>query len=181
MDSYAYTYSFALYDLIDKSKREDYVNTLKEISLIFKNEKDFFRLLSGYSLSFDEKEIIIDKVFKNVELPYLKEFLKLIVKRHRCGGFTEILENFESLVNSSIGIKEGLLYSAFPLKEKQLKEIQNNLEKYFNCKVKLTTKIDPELIGGVKVAIDGKVFDGSLKTKISNLKKELMGGSRNEN
>ena len=48
-------------------------------------------------------------------------------------------------------------------------------------KLKLTQKVDPSLIGGIKIALDDKVYDASLKTKLNDLKKHLLGGTLNEN
>lgn len=175
------TYALALYDLIDKSKKDEYVNALKEILLVFEKEKHFFRLLAGYSISNDEKEKIVEQVFGSIKLEYISNFIKLLVAKHKLNNFKGILQEFLTLVNDSQGIKEGILYTAFKLDDKQIKAIQSELEKALNCKVSLTVKVDQTLLGGAKVAIDGKVYDGSLRSKLLGLKKKLTGGIGYEN
>ena len=175
------SYSIALYDLIDKSKENDYVAAMKEILFQFNNENNFSRLLNGYNLTTLEKNKIIDETFKKINLPYLDNLIKLLAGKHKIDQFNEVLQSFCSLVNDHQGVKEGLLYSAFKLNESQIEAIRKELEKTLNCKVSLQVKIDEALLGGVKVAIDGKVFDGSLRSKLLGLKKELKGGIDYEN
>ena len=83
-------------------------------------------------------------------------------------------------MNESLGILEGVVYSAAPLSEEEKKRIEDALAERLGDKVELTPILDPDLLGGVKVALDGKVYDGSLRHKLQEMKKHLLQGGKDQ-
>ena len=53
---------------------------------------------------------------------------------------------------------------------------KKTLEDKLSCKVSLKNKIDHNLIGGVRIVLDGKIYDGSVENKIETLRKKLLKG-----
>jgi len=95
------------------------------------------------------------------------------------GYFEEIVKAFSSLVNEGLGVEEGLAFSAVPLSEEDLSRLEKAVGRSLKKKASLVNRVDPALIGGVKVAIAGKVYDGSIARKLSELRKSLIeGGNR---
>ena len=176
MDSYANSYASALYSLLSEKERGDYLSALGEIKDSLGKEKELFALLCSYSVSQKEKEKILQKIYGGYPLKHLLPFLDLLCKKHRIAHFCEVFEAFASLCNEQANIKEGVAYSASPLSKKQLSGIEGALGKRVSGKVVLKNVVDPSLLGGVKVALDGKVYDGSLRGKLAELKKQLKGG-----
>ena len=109
-------------------------------------------------------------------LKHLLPFLRLIVSKHRISRFSEICLAFESLCNEENQIKDGLVYSAFPLSQKQIASLEEAMGKKTKAKVRLRYVNDPGLLGGIKVALDGKVYDGSLRGKLQEIERMLKGG-----
>ncbi|MBY7704646.1 F0F1 ATP synthase subunit delta [Vibrio harveyi] len=52
--------------------------------------------------------------------------------------------------------------------------IEQKISKQINKKIDLINKIDASLIGGVKVYVDGKIFDGSIQAKLESMKYEAI-------
>jgi F-type H+-transporting ATPase subunit delta len=98
------------------------------------------------------------------------------VKGHAIPYFQEISKAFDSLVNEAEGVLEGLAYSAAPLTEKELAALEKAVGASLDKKVSLTNRVEPSLLGGVKVAVGDKVFDGSLERKLTDLRKKLLEG-----
>lgn len=176
MENYIASYASALYSLLDVKERPQYLSALEEIKKDFKNEKEFFSLLCSYAVNQKEKETILQKVYGNIPLKHLLPFLNLLCKKHRIIHFCEVLDAYSSLCNEEMNVKEGIAYSVSALTQGQLGQIEVALGKKTNGKVKLKNVLDPSLLGGVKVALDGKVYDGSLRGKLAELKKQLKGG-----
>ena len=63
--------------------------------------------------------------------------------------------------------------SAVPLKDEEAEALRIGLEKKFSRKVTLRCAVDPGLIGGMRVEIDGRVIDGSIRNKLDKIK-EVM-------
>ena len=96
--------------------------------------------------------------------------------RHLIPHLPDIAECFISLCNIYLGIREGIVYSTSLLSNDDLNQIQTALETRLGVKVYLHNQVDPHLIGGVKVAIDGKVFDGSIQARWEALRNNLLKG-----
>lgn len=178
MDELSENYANALFSLLPSKDRPIYATALKEIRADLANEGDFLRLLCSRSLDFKEKEKMLDGVYgkKYEKLPHLLPTLKVICSHHRFNRFSAIVDAYNSLCNEELGIKEGIAFSAEKLSPAEMTAIEKALEKKLGSKVALTNMVDHTLLGGVKVSIDDKVFDGTLKGRLNELAKNLRGG-----
>ena len=81
-----------------------------------------------------------------------------------------------------MGIKRGLVYTRFPLSKLDLEKIEKSFETKEKKIIKLKNIIDYNLIGGLKVSLDGEVYDYTIATKLNKLRTSLIeGGNSNEN
>lgn len=69
---------------------------------------------------------------------------------------------------------EGKLLSAKPLGQDQLRAIESRFTALLGGSVRLTEETDPSLLGGVRVEIDGRVYDGSLRLQLQEVLKALQ-------
>lgn len=167
-------YAEALFSLKrESSSLEESQLEVKELIKVLKENPDFPMLLSSSYKDFEQKEEIIDKVFKGVD-EEIKTLMKIVVKNHRGQYLTEIFLEFNSLVNEYRGVKEGLVYSTEPLSESQLAKLNSVISKKESRPVELKNIIDPTLIGGVKVVINDHIYDGSIKHHIEDMKLALL-------
>ena len=172
-ESLAKNYASALYSLSldndDYLKKQEEMKALKQI---ITDNDEFVSLLCSSFLSLEDKEEIIDKVLKDFDED-IKSLLKVICKNRRAAIIKEVIEEFNSLVNHKRGILEGLVYTIYPLKEKQLKDIEKKISEIEKVPCELKNIIDATIIGGVKVAINGHVYDGSIANKIEQMRLTL--------
>jgi len=179
MDERTQNYAQALYSLLTSSEREQALEALRQICVDFQNQPQFARLLRSYSLSASERKSVLLQTYGKAysSIPHLLSFLQVLCDHHRMGELPGITRDFASLLNADTGVKEGLVYSAEKLSKEQLKDLEEAFAKRLGSKVSLSNVVDHRLLGGVKVAIDGKVFDGSLASKLEGLHRTLKGGS----
>ena len=71
------------------------------------------------------------------------------------------------------GIVRGVVYSPYSITDEEKQTLEETIGKKIGKTVRLDLKIDPELIVGVRVEVEGKVFDGSMKNRIERLKASL--------
>lgn len=169
----AFQYASALFSLLNEKELSYAQKKMKEIDLALKSDSDFLHFLSSYSLPLEEKEKLIGKVINQKEHRDLHAFLCLIAKKHRYGIFHLITSEFISLCHQKDGVLEGICYSASSLSIEELARIENALSKKLSSKVSLTNVVDKRLLGGVKVAIDGKIFENSLKSQLEDMQSRL--------
>lgn len=169
----AQNYASALLSIaIDDNKVIDYQKEVKELRKIIHDNPDFLLLLDSRFLTIDERKEEVDKILINFS-PDVVNFVKIIVSHNRVNYLEDILQAFNTLCNENQDIVEGLLYSAFPLDEKTLEKIKKKISQIENHEVDLITRIDPTLIGGVKVVINSHVYDGSIKNQIEKMQIDL--------
>ncbi len=175
-------YAEALYGLVPENRRQEVLDTFGTVLETLDREKDFSRLLSSHNVSLSEKRGAIDAVFGPLcaKTPHLLPFLKVVSDHHRMGELPKIYTAYRSLVYCDMGVKEGIAYSAERLSKAQLSSIEEAVGRKIGSKVSLLNITDSRLLGGVKVAIDGKVFDGSLSGRLANMRRQLHGGIPNE-
>ena len=170
----AQNYASALLSLaIDDNKVIDYQKEGKELKKIIKDNPDLILLLDSRFLSVEERMNNVETLLKGFSLDIIN-FIKIIVKHNRVSYLEDILEAFNSLCNENQDIVEGLVYSAFPLGEETLLKIKNKISQIENHEVDLIPRIDPSLIGGVKVVINSHVYDGSIKNQLEQMQISLL-------
>ena len=174
MDSLALRYARALLSIaIDEKKVLEYKKAMNELEDYFSNNLEVDEYLKSYFVSDQEKYDVIDKISHHFALVNLSNFIKLLVKKHRFDNFRYIDKEFNKLANEDLNIHSGIIYSTFPLSKKEINSIEEAISLKEKRKIELTNKIDEKLIGGVKVCIADKVYDGSIKNKLENLKSQL--------
>lgn len=95
-----------------------------------------------------------------------KNFMRTLVDNERALVLPEIHQLFAQLKNRHEGVKQAHITSAFPLDEPTLKQLIAGLEPRFKGKLDATVSVDPELIGGVKIAVGDEVIDASVRGKL---------------
>ena len=174
MKELAQNYASALLSLaIDDNKVIDYQKEVKELKKIIRDNEDFILLLDSRFLSIEERMNNAEKILKGFS-PDVVNFIKIIIKHNRVSYLEDILEAFNSLCNENQDIVEGLIYSAFPLGEDTLLKIKKKISQIENHEVDLIPRIDPSLIGGVKVVINSHVYDGSIKNQLEKMQIDLL-------
>jgi len=72
-------------------------------------------------------------------------------------------------------VETGILWSAFPLDDASIARVEEKFSALLGKKVKLNLQIEPNIIGGIIVAIGDKVYDGSLRGQLSRMREHLLG------
>lgn len=98
-----------------------------------------------------------------------RNFVQVLAENERLVVLPEIAGQFEALRSAHEGICDAQVTSAFPLSEAQLAEIVVTLQARYGRQVKVTSQVDPELIGGVSIRIGDEVTDASVRGKLAQL------------
>lgn len=174
MNEIASRYASGLYSIaVDEKKVNEWQQEIKVVYKLLLENREFLDVLSSAFLSLEEKEKMLDTTLKGVE-PNIINLIKLLVRNHRQRYIVDTLQAYNSLANESRGIKEGLIYSTYRLEAKQLEKINKKVSEVEGKEVDLLNIIDQTLIGGVKVVIDGHIYDGSIKSHILKMKESLL-------
>lgn len=120
------------------------------------------------------RNVLRDFAAKASAHDFVRDLLRLLSDRRRLRHVPEVAEAFDALVESKAGKVRAEVTSAAPLPEAYLTELGRTLGRALGREVVIGQKTDPALIGGVVTRIGDRVFDGSLKHKLSELREELL-------
>jgi F-type H+-transporting ATPase subunit delta len=101
--------------------------------------------------------------------PELQNFVRVLVDNERLQVLPEIRDLFVDLKNEHEGVLEAEIASAFPLDDATLANLKADLESRFNARLEVRVSLDPELIGGVRIAVGDEVIDASVRGKLANM------------
>jgi F-type H+-transporting ATPase subunit delta len=104
-----------------------------------------------------------------------QHFVRLLIANDRLTLLPEIHRLYEELKHEREGIVEAKIASAFPLDDTQLKNLVAGLERRFKRQVQPQVAVDPQLIGGVRIAVGDEVIDGSVRGKLADMAAVLKG------
>lgn len=121
----------------------------------------------------DLTQLFLDAVAGNLTSDQ-KSFARLLVDNERLGVLSEIRDLFLELKHAHEGVKDAQISSAFPLEGSSLTQLVSDLEQRFKCKIQATVSIDPELIGGVRIAVGDQVIDASVRGKLAAMSVALQ-------
>ena len=167
-------YSLALYELAkDKDQVPYYMEQLKKLSDIWKENEDILKALRHPKITRREKKEWISQLFESELDPLLYRYLLVMVEHDQIGYIPEIYEAFIEVYKEDQNIESVLIESACPLSEDQIRQIKTVIEKKLKKNIEVRTNVVPELIAGVRVRTKDFVLDNSMLSRISNLKEKL--------
>jgi F-type H+-transporting ATPase subunit delta len=98
-----------------------------------------------------------------------QNFIRVLVENERLQVLPEIRDLFVALKNEHEGVLEAEIASAFPLDDAALATLKADLEARFKARINVTVSLNPELIGGVRIAVGDEVIDASVRGKLTNM------------
>jgi F-type H+-transporting ATPase subunit delta len=104
----------------------------------------------------------------------VSNLLRTVVENGRLAALPEVAAQFNALVKSRSGTSDALIESAFPIDATQLPKVVAALEKRFGRKLNANVVVDPELIGGVRVAVGDEVLDTSVRARLERMRLALV-------
>jgi len=171
------TYSDALFSVLDNNKAvfEKTLAELEAVNEVIASAPEFLKLLGTPTVSAEEKLGVVEKAFKDKVSSYVCNFLRVLTVKGRMSHFGRIYKTFREDFNEKFGIAEIAVITPFALDEGSRGKIKARMEKITGKEVTLKEKVDKTLIGGVMLDYGNTRFDGSVKTRLNELKKDITG------
>ena len=171
-------YGGALYDLAKEEGLTDRVLAdLDAFAAVFREEPDYRRLLTEPSIPKAEREALLDEAWKEILHPYTLNFIKLLCANGTVSQLPDCQTVYHEHYNEDNGILAVSAVSAVELRPELRDRLCAKLEEKTGKRVELTATVDPELIGGVKLTIEGVQYDGTVRHHLDELQRILQTNS----
>lgn len=165
-------YAQALFDLAtDRNQVSAVEADLKSLKAALADSRDLRTLLASPSFDASAKGKGLAAIAAKARFnPTTVKFLGLLAANGRAGVLPAVIPAFEALSARSRGAVSAEVTTAAPLTAAQAKGVQAALRQALGKDPEIATRVDPSLLGGIKVKVGSRLFDASLKSKLDSLK-----------
>ena len=167
-------YAEALFELaLQDGNTEAVSDALDEIREVMANQPEFMDLLKSPAVPREVRTHALDECFGDRMPPTALALLRMMCVKGHMGQLEKMIAEFGQLNREHQGVAMARVISAVALSEKERDQLKQGLEAKFGKKVELQCSQDRSLLGGLRVEIEGRVIDGSIRNKLQQIK-EVM-------
>ncbi len=167
-------YGEALYTLArEEGLSQVILQQLKVLDGCFTAEPDFIRLLGAPNLPKSERCQILDSSFRGKVEPYVLNFLKILTEKGYMRHFPDCVAAYRDHYNQDNGILPVTAVTAVPMTDKQVKALTMKLQSITGKRIELVTKLDPQVLGGVRLDYDGKRVEDTVANRLDAVRNML--------
>ena len=160
-------YGEALYSLArEEGLSQVILQQLKTLQDCFSQEPDFLRLLGSPNLPKTERCQVLDNCFRGKVQPYVLNFLKILTEKGYIRHFGACVKTYQEQYNQDNGILPVTAVTAVPMSSEQKAKLTDKLRKITGKRIELINRLDPTVLGGVRLDYDGKRVDDTVSHRL---------------
>ncbi len=169
-------YAEALFELAaGEQVLEETADGLVTVISALQQTPEYRQLLASAAIGKAERLKALDDAFDGKVPKVLMGVLRMMVSRGHIGALDSMAREFDELSRQYRGESVARVLSAVPLQESEAVKIREQLEKRFGHSIIVRCEVDPGLIGGIRVEVEGRVIDGSIRNKLEQIKDVING------
>jgi F-type H+-transporting ATPase subunit delta len=165
-------YAQALFDLATEQKQVAAVEAdLKSLKKGLADSHDLRVLVGSPAFSAEDKGKGLAAIAAKAKFnATTRKFLGLLAANGRVSTMASVITGFEALSAKARGAVSAQVTTAVPLSAAQSKGVAAALRQALGKDPEIETRVDPAILGGIKVQVGSRLFDASLKSKLDSLK-----------
>jgi F-type H+-transporting ATPase subunit delta len=172
-------YAGALFELaVEKGELDKLAAEVAFFDRLLAEHRDLRHFIFAQDVSKREKSETLQILMQDKVSPMFFNFLLVVLRKNRELVFPVIAEEFGRLVDRHNNKIHAVTTTATPMQEQLQQRLKEYLDEAFAADVVLNAEIDPEILGGIVVHIQGQIIDGSLKNQLQRLKQNLLENSK---
>ena len=156
---------------------------LRAIDDLVSGHRELATLLVNPAVKAARKQAILDEVLDRAgeasepAAQLARRLAAVLIQRDRFALLPTVEHVFAELWNEERQVVAASAVSAEPLDDEQTRAIAAAVEKATGRKAEVTTQVDPSVIGGVKLLMGGRTYDGTVKAQLDALRRRLTGAA----
>jgi len=175
--AYGRRYAQAVFEIaLEKKELERWQTDLQKIVGAIGDET-FLAAMESPKIKIDKKTELLKKRLGDIN-PLALNLVLMLINRGGVGMIGEIAGEYQRLLDDYHGVQTADVITAVSLGDKDKEKLAENIGVLLGTKVVLKSAVDPEILGGIIARVGGKLLDGSTRSKLAALKRELVGAER---
>jgi F-type H+-transporting ATPase subunit delta len=165
-------YAQALFELADAGQALPAVEAdLKSLKAMQAESLDLRRLIASPAITAEDKGKALAAIADAAKFsPLTKKFVGLVAANVRISALPAVIAAFERLAAARRGAVAAEVTTAIPLTPEQQKGVAAALRQALGKDPEITNRVDPALLGGIRVKVGSRLYDSSLRTRLDSLK-----------
>ena len=136
--------------------------------------RELAEFLDAPQVSVERKVGLIRETIGDTAAPLALNLLSLLASRSIAHLLTGVLDQYQRLLDAHRGIDRAEIVSAIPLDDQQRQMIIELLKGITGNEVRLTSRVSPQILGGFVARVGDRVIDGSTRSKLGVMRRELV-------
>ena len=176
LETVASRYAQALLEIgAETNSLQPLADQLHQVAEAYASSTELRVVLDNPLVSEHDREAVINEISSRMGLsPVVRNTLLLLMQRRRMAILPTMARTLRTLSDERAGLVRAEVASATALADDYVRRLQGELERMTGRKVVLERKVDPELMGGVVTRVGDLVIDGSIRTRLADLKAQLL-------
>jgi len=164
----------------ERGQSEALLDELKELVEFLDRNPKVEHFLSSLMVDEVGRARVLDDLFKSQASELLLDSLQVINRKGRLGQLRAIVESYRAALRDLRGWVDVKVRTAVPLDDAQRNRLQSAIAASTGRKPALIERVDPALIGGLVVLVEGKKFDASVASRLQDLSEALLARASRE-
>ena len=175
--SLAGRYASALFDLASEAGTITAVESdLEKLSEALRESSELSALIRNPEVSREALGRVLSGIGEHLALAELtRNFLGVLATNRRAGELPGVIRAFHAIAAAQRGEVTAEVASAHALTDEQLSTLEQKLRAREGRTVKLKTRVDPDLLGGLVVTIGSQRIDSSIRSRLNSLAQAMKG------
>jgi F-type H+-transporting ATPase subunit delta len=169
-------YAVALFELAEQANQIDAVERdLQQLRALLAESRDLRRLLSSPGFTADDQARGLNAVAERAGFtPLTRKLLGLLAANRRAAAAQPTADAYIRMARARRGVVGAEVTTAAPLTDVQAEGVRAALRQALGKDPEITTRVDPRILGGLRVKVGSRLFDASLKSRLDQLKFALQ-------
>ena len=173
MNDAAREYGGALFALADEEGlASELLSESQTARALLLDSPAYIKLLASPEISAEEREEAVAAAFCEAH-PYLRNFLRMMVARGYARELPSAFEEYARLYREKNGIELAIIKSAAELSDGEKEKLIGALSRRVGKEIFPEYRVEPNLLGGVRVEVGGVLYDGTLRHRFDGLGESL--------
>ena len=169
-------YARALLDVAREKGDSGLREELSELAAVFAGSPELRTVLVHPRIPAEKKIAVVGALWrKDRPSKLLERLVALLVEKRRIELLPVIAKAYARLWNAERGIVEAEAVSAFPMEAAASHALSAAVGGVLGKQVELREQVDPSLVGGLLLRMEGRVYDGSVRARLRALRERLAG------
>ena len=167
-------YAVALFSIaLESEEHAQIYGDMEYLKELVNDNPEYIDYLVNSSIPKSERVNNLREVFEGRVCDPVFAFLNVLLEHRDSNVLLSAIDEFRSLYEDYMNVADAVVTSVVELTDEQKKKLISKLSLVTGRRIRATYVIDSSLIGGLSVTVDGRLYDGSVKKNLKNLK-EVM-------